>query len=97
MNIVNARPLPSIAAFAPGITRSIIQQVDDLYRSMAALDYRQRLTDFEHIFLKVNKCILILENEAKIAQWRDRRAKERAATLEKQRRKLLRMQGQELR
>ena len=85
-NIANARPLPSLAAFAPNMPRSIVSQVDDLYRSMAALDYRHRLKDFEHIFLKIKTCILVLENEEKIGRWREKRARERAAAIEKEQR-----------
>lgn len=51
-NISNSHHLPSLAAFAPNMPRGILPQVDDLYRSMAAIDYRYRLRDFEHVFLK---------------------------------------------
>ena len=82
-SIANSHHLPSLAAFAPAIPRSIVHEVDDLYRSLAALDYRERLHDFEHIFLKINRCILILDNQEKIRHWRERRERERKALLEK--------------
>jgi serine/threonine protein kinase len=85
-NMAASHPLPSLAGFAPDMPRSIVYQVDDLYRSMAALDYRYRLKDFDHVFLKVNRALLTLENQDKIRLWRERRDKEHAAALEKRRR-----------
>jgi serine/threonine protein kinase len=84
--MANSRPLPSIAAFAPDIPAGIIPAIDDLYRSVAALDYRKRVCDFRTIFLKLNRCILILDNEDKFRRWRERRDKEHAALLDKQQR-----------
>ena len=87
-NIANSHRLPSLAAFGPFTPACILQQVDDLYRSMAALDYRQRIKDFEHIFLKINRCLLTLDNQEKIRIWRERRERERKAALEKRQNKL---------
>jgi hypothetical protein len=83
MNISNSHHLPSLAAFSQDIPRSIVHQVDELYRSMAAINYRQRLRDFEHVFLKINRCILTLQNQDKIRRWRERRERERNACLAK--------------
>jgi|ERR1041385_6261175 serine/threonine protein kinase len=70
--IEDSRPLPSVAAFAPDIPAGIIQAVNDLYRSTAALDYRKRVCDFESIRRKLERCILTLDNEEKIRRWRSR-------------------------
>jgi hypothetical protein len=83
MSIVNSHPLPSIATFSQDIPKCIVNQLDDLYRSMAAINYRQRLRDFEHIFLKINRCILTLENQEKIRRWREKREREHKALIEK--------------
>ena len=63
-------PLPSISEYASDVPASIRPHIDDLYKSMATLDYRQRLCDFAMIFLKLNQCLILLRNEAKVAQWR---------------------------
>ncbi|HEV2523353.1 MAG TPA: protein kinase family protein [Candidatus Acidoferrales bacterium] len=63
-------PLPSISEYASEFPASIRTLVDNLYRSMASLDFRRRLCDFAMIFLKVNQCLLVLRNEAKLYRWR---------------------------
>jgi serine/threonine protein kinase len=63
-------PLPSISEYASDVPASIRTLVDDLYRSLASLDYRRRLCDFEMIFLKLNQSLLVLRNEAKVSRWR---------------------------
>jgi serine/threonine protein kinase len=85
--MANSRPLPSLAAFAPTMPACIIPIVDELYRSMAALDYRRRAQDFSAVFLKINRGILVLDNEAKIRSWRQKREKERQAAAERQQRR----------
>jgi serine/threonine protein kinase len=85
--LANSRPLPTVAAFSPTIPACITPVVDELYRSMAALDYRFRIRDFEIVFLKINRGILILDNEEKIRQWRRRREKEHERAVERQQRR----------
>jgi serine/threonine protein kinase len=92
-NIANSHHLPTVAAFSPKIPRCIVNQVDDLYRSMAAIDYKSRIRDFEHIFLKLDRCIFTLQNEEKIRRWRQKREKERMAALEKRQRRLRPMES----
>jgi serine/threonine protein kinase len=93
MSIANSHPLPSIAAFSPDVPKCIVQQLDDLYRSMAAINYRYRLTDFEHIFLKIDRCIRTLENQENIRKWRERRDREHSARMKKLEEKRLLSRG----
>jgi serine/threonine protein kinase len=83
--IANSRPLPSVEAFSPTVPPCIVPVVDELYRSMAALDYRQRVRDFGLAFLRISRGLLILDNEQKIQQWRQRRQREHAAAVERRR------------
>ena len=82
--IANSVPLPSIAAFSPTIPPCIVSVVDELYKSMAAIDYRVREQDFDLTFLRISRALLILRNQEKIRQWRQKRQKQRAAAAEKQ-------------
>jgi serine/threonine protein kinase len=68
-----ANPLPTIAVYGADLPLSIRGLVEHLYRSMSALDYRQRLHDFGRIFLRIDQCILILDNEEKIRNWQRRK------------------------
>lgn len=72
-NLAGAHPLPSISAFGPGVPPCVASLVDGLYQSMAALDFRDRLCDFERIFLRIDRCLLVLRNDEKIRRWRERR------------------------
>jgi serine/threonine protein kinase len=85
--IANSRPLPTLAAFAPMMPACIIPVIDELYRSMASLDYRYRIREFGMAFLRISRAILILNNEQKIRQWRQRREKEHEASIERQQRR----------
>ncbi len=85
--IANSVPLPSIGAFSPTIPGCIIPVVDELYRSTASLDYRTRVQDFGLVFLRISRALLVLENEKKIQEWRQRRQREHAAAVERQRRR----------
>ena len=84
--IANSRPLPT-AGPSRTIPACITGVVDELYRSMAALDYRFRIRDFGIVFLKINRGILILDNDEKIRQWRRRRDKEHQVAVERQQRR----------
>jgi serine/threonine protein kinase len=72
-NIASARPLPTITSFRGDIPPSVCNLVEDLYQSLAALDYRKRLRDFERVFLRIGQCLLVLQNEEKVRAWRQRR------------------------
>jgi serine/threonine protein kinase len=69
-NLDAGHPLPSISEYASDVPASVRTHVDDLYKSMATLDYRRRLCDFSMIFLKINQCLLVLRNEEKVNRWR---------------------------
>jgi serine/threonine protein kinase len=77
--LVNSRPLPSVAAFAPELPPGAIPELDDLYRSVSHLDYRHRLVDFTRIFWKISRCLIILKNDEKFRRWQERRLRERTA------------------
>ena len=72
-SIASSHPLPRLASFGATVPSCIANELDELYRSMAALDYRRRLCDFERIFLKINICLLILRNEEKYKRWREQK------------------------
>lgn len=72
-NIAAGHPLPKISDYGNNVPGSILSLVDNLYKSMAALDYRVRLLDFERIFLRIDQCILVLGNEEKVRRWRTRK------------------------
>ncbi len=66
-------PLPSISVYASDVPPSIRDLLDGLYKSMATLDFRRRLCDFETIFLKIDQCLLVLRIEEKVRQWRQQK------------------------
>lgn len=47
--LADKHPLPNLAAFRPAVPSSILPMLDELYKSMAHLDYRRRLVDFGRI------------------------------------------------
>jgi serine/threonine protein kinase len=77
--IAAAYPLPRLSDFGSVAPSSIATLVDDLYRSLAALDYRLRLTDFERIFFRIQACLLVLRNAEKYDHWRREKEKRRGA------------------
>lgn len=64
------KKLPSIILFDDTIPKVIVHEVDSLYQSLAALDYRNRLRDFQRIFLKINICEKVIKNRFKIEKWK---------------------------
>ena len=75
----DARPLPSVAAFGASVPLCVRDRIDELYRGLAAIDYRRRLSDFSRIFDKISTCLLILRNEAKYRRWLEDKARRRDA------------------
>jgi serine/threonine protein kinase len=69
----SGHPLPSISAYSSTTPACIRLQIDNLYKSMATLDYQRRLCDFETIFLKVDQCLLVLRNQDKVQRWQRQR------------------------
>lgn len=74
-DMADAHPLPSLGLFGGAVPLCILQLVDRLYMSLAAIDYRHRPSDFNSIFQDVNRCSLILEHVAAYQRWRLRRAR----------------------
>lgn len=56
------RDLPSVLLFGDSIPKSVATEVDRLYKSMVALDYRKRMTNFETIFLRIDICKKIIQH-----------------------------------
>jgi serine/threonine protein kinase len=77
--IAAAYPLPRLSDFGSVAPASISLLVDDLYRSLGALDYRVRLTDFERIFYKIQVCLVVLRNAEKYDRWKKEKERRRQA------------------
>ena len=60
-DIARSRPLPDIRTANSEIPKALTPHLDSLYKSLAALDYKCRLTDFSVIFTKIQICTKILE------------------------------------
>lgn len=67
------RILPPLQDFAPDLPRAIIATLDALYRGLCAINYRNRMCDFNLIFLYINRAVIILNNEAAYQSWQRRR------------------------
>ena len=80
-SIADGHPLPDLATYGPTTPGCIRQRLDVLYKSMSAIDYRKRLTDFSRIFGQIDTCLLILRNEERYRRWREERKRRRAAHL----------------
>lgn len=72
-----SRQLPSIREFDISIPKMIAREIDMLYKSMAYLDYRERQTNFQKIFLRINICEKVIKHHTKIEKWIRRRKKRR--------------------
>jgi serine/threonine protein kinase len=68
-NMASAHPLPTLQSVGGVVPPSINALVEDLYQSLAALDYRKRLRDFDRVFLRIDQCLLVLKNEEKVQKW----------------------------
>jgi len=79
----DAHPLPSTRDYGPATPRSICDRLDGLYRSLAALDYRARLVDFDRVFNQIETCLLILRNDLQYRRWREQRQRRRDLLLAK--------------
>ncbi len=79
-NIASAYRLPELGTFGASVPGCITKQLDDLYMSLAHLDYRKRCCDFVGIFRKIEICLLILRNETKYRSWRERKRRLRGAS-----------------
>jgi serine/threonine protein kinase len=79
----NAHPLPDVSGMGSVIPACIVERVDRLYRSMAAIDYHARLCDFERIFWQIQSALLVLRNEGAFRRWREEKRRRRALALAK--------------
>jgi serine/threonine protein kinase len=88
--MADKHPLPHLAAFRPDIPRCILPLIDDLYKSMAHLDYRRRLIDFRRIILRLQGCLLVLRNEEKYKRWQEQKQRYRIGRSQKLERRVAR-------
>lgn len=77
--MAGSHPLPDIAEMGSPVPGCVVQRIDRLYKSMAAIDYRSRLCDFERVFWQIDTSLLVLRNEAKFRRWREEKRKRRLA------------------
>lgn len=68
-SITKSNPLPDIHIFGTQIPNCIRDYLNKLYKSLACLDYRGRLTEFGSIFRQIDIIRIILENEKKYKKW----------------------------
>jgi serine/threonine protein kinase len=74
-NMANAHPLPSLAHFGGTVPSCALPLIDRLYQSMAAIDYRSRLSDFNKIFSLINTSIWSIQHEDAYRRLRALRAR----------------------
>ena len=72
-SLASGRPLPSIGLFGSQTPLSIVGPIDRLFRSLAAVDYRDRTCDFQRIFMQIDRCIYVLKHEAAYRRWREQK------------------------
>jgi serine/threonine protein kinase len=76
-------PLPAIDSLNPNIPPCIRDRLDDLYKGLCQLDYRQRTVMFSSVFRSIDTCLLILKNEATYLRWLREKQKRRAIKMQK--------------
>jgi serine/threonine protein kinase len=72
-SMASSHPLPSVGLFGGDVPGSILELLNQLYMSLAALDYHARLMDFQHLFMQINRCIYVHQHEAAYRRWRERK------------------------
>ena len=77
-SFADGHPLPSTRVYGL-IPKSVSSPVNNLYRALAAIDYRVRLRDFDRVFTQINTCLWILRHESTYRLWRVRRKLNRLA------------------
>ena len=87
-SIASRSQLPNISSFPVDIEPSILPRVDLLYRRLAAIDYRQRLTDFNTLFRDIEICLTILRNQRAYDKWLEKRRMFRERRLAKELKRL---------
>jgi serine/threonine protein kinase len=92
--MADSHPLPSLSVLGSEVPNSILPAVDRLYMAMSAVDYRRRLADFDVIFSRINRALLILNHEATYREWRKRRALARQAAEQKRSSALVKYRAQ---
>jgi hypothetical protein len=91
--VADSHPLPGLAASGARIPSGALERLDELYRSMAALDYRARLCRFDRIFSGIRTCLIILRNDQQYRRWREQKERYRRDREEKRRRAQIRAQS----
>ena len=75
--MASAHPLPNVGLFGNNTPLSILDLLNRLINSLAALDYRSRESDFVHIFMQIDRCLYILKHEAAYQKWREQKRNRR--------------------
>jgi serine/threonine protein kinase len=78
-SLASSRPLPNINLFGADVPGSIAGLLDRLYKSLAALDHRDRLLDWRRVFMQIDRCVYVLKHEAAYRRWRERKRIRRQA------------------
>ena len=71
-------PLPDVYAYNDFVPNSIKSHLNELYKSLAAINFQKRLNNPIGIHRKIDICMKILRNEDKYQQWLKRKKKFRA-------------------
>lgn len=67
------RELPSIREYDNNIPKTILNEIDRLYKSLACLDYRRRQIDFHIIFNRINICEKVIKYYKKIEKMKKKK------------------------
>ena len=70
--------MPSILDIDNTIPKVIAREVDILYKSMAAIDYRKREVDFKKIFTKINLCEKIIRYQKQYEIWKQKKSQKKS-------------------
>jgi serine/threonine protein kinase len=77
-SIKASHQLPDLESFDPSLPKGVRLRLNELYKSLADVDHRVRLTDFSRIFNKIGICQIILQHEEKYRRWVEERRRRRA-------------------
>lgn len=81
--LANGNPLPRLQSIAVGIPSEVRPILESLFQALCALDYRKRLIDFSQIFLRIQRCIFVLEHSVAYRAWLQERRRRRELRLSK--------------
>jgi hypothetical protein len=59
------------------IPKAMVSHIDQLYQSMASIDYRKREKDLQSIFRRINICEKIARNLKAYERWKVKKQKQK--------------------